>query len=88
MQLAAFLDCMTPTIYQALREAIELGKWADGRKLSADEQAAILQALIVYEVDHIAPSERIGFMPTVCQSQHKSEEAANLILHFQNESLS
>lgn len=84
MQLAAFLKCMTATIYQTLREAIELGKWADGRKLSTDEQAAILQALIIYEAEQVAPSERIGFMPATCQSHINTEEEASLILRFQD----
>ena len=54
MQLETFLSCITPTIYQTLRQAVELGKWPNGRKLSLDEQAAILQALILYEADHVA----------------------------------
>ncbi len=86
MQLDAFLEKMNPTIHQALKLALELGKWPDGRPMSTEERDATLQALIVYEHDHLPESERIGFMPGSCKSASPSvePEEESTILRFKN----
>jgi len=76
MQLDAFLQHMTPAIHQALRTALELGKWPDGRPLTEQEREASLQAVIVYEHEHLPESERVGFMPAKCQSRSTAEDIA------------
>lgn len=73
MQLDAFLEKMTPAIHQGLRLALELGKWPSGRLMTEEERDASLQAVIVYEHEHLPESERVGFMPAKCKSA--SEES-------------
>ncbi|WP_257282788.1 YeaC family protein [Endozoicomonas sp. SESOKO1] len=68
MQLDAFLEQMTPAIHQALKQALELGKWPDGRSMTEQERDASLQAVIVYEHKNLPASERVGFMPAKCKS--------------------
>lgn len=83
MQLDAFLQHMTPAIHQVLRTALELGRWPDGRAMTDEERAASLQAVIVYEHEHLPQSERVGFMPVKCQSQAKdSVDTEASILRF------
>lgn len=72
MQLDAFLEKMTPAIHQALRLALELGKWPDGRPMTEEERDASLQAVIVYEYENLPESQRVGFMPAACKSNSKS----------------
>ena len=33
----ALVDAMTPTIYENLKTAVELGKWGDGARLSPEQ---------------------------------------------------
>jgi uncharacterized protein YeaC (DUF1315 family) len=54
---------MDATTYQALRTAVELGKWPDGRALTQDQRNVCLQAVIAYEQQHNVPvEERTGYI--------------------------
>ena len=53
---------LTPDIYQSLKEALELGKWPDGRKLSAEQKELTMQAIIAWEVRNLPEEERTGYM--------------------------
>lgn len=59
-ELIARLD---PTVYQNLRQSVELGRWPDGRKLTAEQREISLQAVIYYENLHKMPEqERTGYI--------------------------
>ncbi|MDO7640152.1 MAG: YeaC family protein [OM182 bacterium] len=65
----ALVDAMTPTIYENLKTAVELGKWGDGTRLSAEQVESCLQAIILYETKNLPESERIdSSIPTGCSS--------------------
>jgi len=54
---------LTPEIYANLKRAIEIGKWADGRKLSQEQRETSMQAVIAYEIKHqVSESERVGYV--------------------------
>lgn len=40
---------MTPEVYARLREAVALGRWADGRALSDAQRESSLAAIMAYE---------------------------------------
>jgi hypothetical protein len=57
------IERLDPTVYQNLKRSLELGKWPDGRKMTPEQRATTLEALIVYEDRHnIAPEERVGYI--------------------------
>lgn len=62
MDKQTILASLTPEIVERFRTAIELGKWPDGRKLSDEQRQTCLQAVLVWEHEHLPPSERIGFI--------------------------
>lgn len=63
MELQQLIQSLTPEIYQSLRTAVELGKWADGRKVTVEQRANAIQAIIYYEHHNNVPaSERVGHM--------------------------
>lgn len=65
----ALVDAMTPTIYENLKTAVELGKWGDGTRLSPEHVESCLQAIILYESKNLPESERIdSSIPTGCSS--------------------
>ena len=65
----ALVEAMTPTIYENLKTAVELGKWGDGARLSREQVESCLQAIILYETKNLPESERIySSIPTGCSS--------------------
>ncbi len=69
---------ITPEIYQSLKLAVEIGKWADGNKLSAEQRELSLQAMIAWEIQNLPEEERTGYMgPQECQS--KATEVPNIL---------
>ena len=56
-------DTINPEIYETLKRAVELGKWADGERLSREQRANCMQAVIAYEHKHLSPEERSGYVP-------------------------
>ena len=56
------IDKINPQIYQALKLAVELGKWESGEKLSTEQVEYCLQAIIAYESEYVDPQERIGYI--------------------------
>ena len=56
-------EAISPEVYEQFKQAIELGKWPDGRALSAAQKEICLQAIMLYEAKHnIDTSERIGYV--------------------------
>ena len=52
-----------PEIYERFKQALELGKWPDGRELTREQKELCLQAVIVYENAHDVPEkERVGYI--------------------------
>lgn len=62
MNKQTILASLTPEIVEKFRTAIELGKWADGGKLSADQRETCMQAVMIWEHEHLAPIERTGYI--------------------------
>jgi uncharacterized protein YeaC (DUF1315 family) len=62
MDLQHVIACMTPEIYENLKEAIALGRWQDGRRLTAQQLESSLSAVIAYESKHIPETERVGYI--------------------------
>ncbi|MCX7080034.1 MAG: DUF1315 family protein [Pseudomonas sp.] len=72
------INNITPQIYQNLKLAVEIGKWPDGGKLTAEQRELTLQAMIAWEIQNLPEDERTGYMgPQECGS--KSEPIPNLL---------
>jgi uncharacterized protein YeaC (DUF1315 family) len=56
MTYEELIERLDPNVYRNLKQAIELGKWPDGREIS-------LEAVIYYEEKHNVPEEqRVGYL--------------------------
>ena len=62
MDYQTLIDSLTPEVYHSLRRAMELGKWPDGRALSGEQRAIVMQALIAWGEKHLPPEQRVGFI--------------------------
>jgi hypothetical protein len=60
--LQSLLENLTPAIYEALKRAVELGKWPNGARLSDAQRELCLEAVIVYDSRHKPEEERVGFI--------------------------
>jgi uncharacterized protein YeaC (DUF1315 family) len=56
------LASMTPEIHQNLKTAVELGKWPNGERLSAEQVELCLQAVIAYDERHLPEAERVAYI--------------------------
>ncbi len=52
MDFDKLVHSITPEIYQQLITAIELGKWANGKKLTPSQLESALQVTIAYAAKH------------------------------------
>ncbi len=53
---------MTPEIHQNLKTAVELGKWPNGERLSAEQRQHCLQAVIAYDQLYLPETDRTAFI--------------------------
>lgn len=62
MNFSELIGTINPETHENLKTAVELGKWPDGRRLSKEQQALCLQAIIAYEKEHLPEHHRTGFI--------------------------
>ncbi len=85
--LEKMLAALTPEIVAALKRAIEIGKWPDGRRLSGEQRNISLQAVIAWEHRHLPEQERTGYIDKgdkdgeVCDSHVHEDESAVRFRH-------
>ena len=48
--------------FEGFENIIALSRWPDGERLSPEEMSAAMQALIMYEHQNVALSDRTGFI--------------------------
>lgn len=54
------------TQYRAFLTAVETGKWPDGQAVTANQAELMMQAIIIYEHEHVPVALRSGFVPDGC----------------------
>lgn len=65
--LDQLLARIKPQHYRRLRGCLELGKWPDGRRLTAKELENTMQLLILFETHCLPEAERVlGNLPIGC----------------------
>lgn len=62
MNYLEMIDSMTPDIYRALKQAVEIGKWPDGSVLTAPQRENAMQAVIAWGEKHLPADERVGYI--------------------------
>jgi len=78
--LHELIKIMNPEIHMNLKTAVELGRWANGDKLSSEQLENCLQAIIAYEQSNLPETERTGYIDTSAKQaqcerpEHSHEE--------------
>ena len=56
--LTKLVEKITPSVYESLKTAVELGRWGNGDKLSEEQIENSLQMVILYEAKNLNARER------------------------------
>ncbi len=64
MNYQELIEKMTPQIHQSIKQAVELGKWPDGKKMTADQLDICMRAVIHYD-QNLPKEQRTGFIDRV-----------------------
>ena len=62
MDYLQLIETMSPELYHNLKRAVELGKWPDGRGLTAEQRDNAMQAVIAWGELHLKEEKRVGFI--------------------------
>ncbi|TDO96836.1 YeaC family protein [Marinomonas balearica] len=62
MNFKDMIDNMSPEVYGSLKQAVELGKWPNGIKLTDEQKELCLQAIITYDYSNKPEEQRVGFI--------------------------
>lgn len=62
MNVEQMLNAMNPDIHAALKRAVEIGKWPDGRVLTDEQRALCMEAVITYDARFVSAAERVGYI--------------------------
>lgn len=56
------LSSITPEVHSKLKQAIELGRWENGDRLSKEQVELCMQAVIAYDEINLSDEEKIGYI--------------------------
>ena len=62
MKYQDLLEQITPELYNTFKRALELGRWPDGREMTAEQRQSCLDAVIAYDQLHHPQEQRVGYI--------------------------
>jgi uncharacterized protein YeaC (DUF1315 family) len=62
-----------------MRTALEVGSWPDGQRLSKAQKETTLEAVMVWEMMHLPPEQRTGFIQQACAKDTALSDRIRLI---------
>ena len=79
------IETMTPEVHRNLKRAVELGKWPDGRQVTAEQRQNALQAVIAWDQLHLETPERVGFIDKGHKAGDSCDDPQETLLNWQNQ---
>lgn len=68
------IEQMSEQAWRNMRQAVETGRWPDGRALQQGQRELCMQALIAWEARHLPEEERTGYLRRAdCGSQSQEQ---------------
>jgi uncharacterized protein YeaC (DUF1315 family) len=62
MEYQQLIDTLSPEMYQSLKHSLEVGKWPDGKPLTAQQRHNTMLAIIAWGERHLPATERVGYI--------------------------
>jgi uncharacterized protein YeaC (DUF1315 family) len=75
---------LSPEIVAQLRRAIEIGKWPDGRRVTDEQRANCMEAVLNWELVHLPEEQRTGYID---RSEKKDDEVCATDHHHDDEQM-
>jgi uncharacterized protein YeaC (DUF1315 family) len=73
MNIEDLINSMTPQIYSNMKEAVELGRWGDGRQMSKEQKTHCVEAMIRFEhLNDVTETERVGYVDMTNKRKKKA----------------
>ncbi len=69
MNFEKMIENITPDIHQSFKRAVEIGKWPDGKPLTAEQKALCMEAVISYDNKFLSEEQRVGFIDRGSKAQ-------------------
>ena len=66
------VESLTPSMVSDFKQAIELGKFPDGRVVSREQKELMIEATILYDALKLPEEERTGFI-------HRKKQASGIM---------
>jgi uncharacterized protein YeaC (DUF1315 family) len=73
MDYLQLIENMSSETYRNLLRSVELGKWPDGKVLTAEQRESAMQAIIAWGARCLPEQERVGFI----QKKEKAGEVCD-----------
>lgn len=73
------VESLTPSMMSDLKQAIELGKFPDGRVVSREQKELMIEATILYDALKLPEEERTGFIHRKKQASGIMDGASDII---------
>lgn len=81
MNVQQMLSVLDADLVARLKTAVEIGKWPNGLALTAEQRQTCMQAVIAWEHEHVAATERTGYIDKAKKTQHVEDEVCDTDNH-------
>mgnify|MGYP001553638811 FL=1 len=86
MDYQQMIENLSPELYRSLRRAVELGRWPDGSRLTSEQRAHAMQAIIAWGERHLDENERVGYIDKGHKAGDSCSEPEERPLNWQEQS--
>ncbi len=62
MDFKTLIERMDANTCEALQRVIETGKFPDGRRLTDDQRALCMEAVLTWQIHNLPPEQHIGYI--------------------------
>ena len=77
MEYLKVLENLNPTIYEQLKQSLEIGKWPNGELLTERQKEIVMQALIGWGDIHLPAEQRIGYIDKGEKEKSRNDDASS-----------
>ncbi len=73
MEYLKVLEHLNPSVYEQLKQSLEVGKWPDGELLTERQKEIVMQALIGWGEIHLPAEQRIGYIDKGKKEKYRND---------------
>ena len=77
MEYLKVLEHLNPTVYEQLKQSLEIGKWPNGELLTERQKEIVMQALIGWGDIHLPAEQRIGYIDKGKKEKSRNDDSSS-----------